>query len=1070
MVEVMVNTWPTSRWLSEQITMVNGINAQVSFPFPDNHLRKFVNLFLGSEFIEDDRWRINQLVWEIIDVLPELLKKDEAKDIYQWLNDETDQSKGLNKKQWELANKIADTFSKYILYRPNLISEWLKFDINSDHPLKIQKAQFKWQPVLIRLLKERIKSDPINIQINKVIKRLKNGDHPEKALPSQLNIFGVSSLAPIQIDLIQALSSIIDVKIFLLSPCEDLWKRCRDRREALGEHWKEASTDTWLLKAPRLEANLGRMGAEFQQLLEGIGENQLGEIKEEDFFAKPSKIAKNKLKDPTLLEQLQESLLSPDSIEKLNRSKSDNSLIFIASPGLRRQVQIVRDQLIQWFAQDDTLQPKDVIIMTPQIEKLAPLINSIFNDISSTKINLPLRITDRSQTNKPRSIQTILEMLEIASTRLTALNLETLLAGDLLSYQFCLEQEEVEKITYCLQETGFRWGIDSRDRNGDHTHTLDWCLERWLLGLVLPSESGLALQGVAPFSKSYSVAEITKWWSILSQICRYLQEFRLSRDCVTWASFLKLIHTELFKVDDQWSWESQMFHSGIDSWVKIASDCKLKIEPSVLKDILAQLFSLESGRFGHRSGAITCSALEPMRAIPHRVIVLMGLDESVFPYKEEIPSFNMMEQKRLLGDPKSNEKDRYVLLEALMSAREKLLITWNARDEKTGESLEAPDPIHQWIEYLRNELDESCFTGLTKYPPSNPLSYKNFQPSECTPPISCDELNLEAKLWLNKNVIQKSSGISVPLKWSEDIQSDSKNTNNDLVKNWLKAPQLIWLEQHNLSPKEKDISVESLETFELNELQRFKLITNHLIDKNNSLNTSSEYKDWVKSLEGQGILPPKPFATLESRILNERWSNLCGLMKDIGVIEESKLALKNENINLLIAGNTNLIIDVGKLKASSLMTSWLKHLQVCVYDKTPRHTILIHRSSSRSKQNQYEKSIELKPIPKSKAKVILDGIISTANEGLVTCWPIPPISGLELAKARYKEKSNPNAYFMKAWKGSYNIQGERAKHEMRICFGNNSDPGLFLGNEVFERCMRNLYTPLLENLYKKEDK
>ena len=161
------------------------------------------------------------------------------------------------------------------------------------------------------------------------------------------------------------------IKIFLLTPCKDLWKRSKDRREVLGSRWQLPPDGSWLIQSPRLEANFGRMGAEFQQLLEGSGEYQLGEWNEEDLFSMPTKIAKNNKNLPTLLECLQENLLLQDSKIQLCRSPSDDSLSFIASPGNRRQVQLIRDQIIQWLAKDNNLQPRDIIIMTPQIKLFA---------------------------------------------------------------------------------------------------------------------------------------------------------------------------------------------------------------------------------------------------------------------------------------------------------------------------------------------------------------------------------------------------------------------------------------------------------------------------------------------------------------------------------------------------------------------------------------------------------------------------------------------------------------------------------------------------------------------------
>ena len=66
-VEVMVNTWPTSRWLGEQLAAANGISSLVRFPFPGSRLRQLVRLVLELPAEEDDPWRAGRLVWAVLD-------------------------------------------------------------------------------------------------------------------------------------------------------------------------------------------------------------------------------------------------------------------------------------------------------------------------------------------------------------------------------------------------------------------------------------------------------------------------------------------------------------------------------------------------------------------------------------------------------------------------------------------------------------------------------------------------------------------------------------------------------------------------------------------------------------------------------------------------------------------------------------------------------------------------------------------------------------------------------------------------------------------------------------------
>ena len=329
-VEVMVNTWPTSRWLGEQLATANGISSLVRFPFPGIRLRQLVRQVLHLPAQEDDPWRAGQLVWAVLELLPELLEQPVAQPLRTWLTQREGTASGLTRDRWQLARTIADAMDDYALYRPDQLEQW-----------KRPRPDDDWQPVLWRLLAQRLPRAPFGLQVREAVDRLRRGDVDPALLPERLRLFGISALAPVQVDLIQALSGLLEVEIYLLTPCPDLWQRCGSRRASLGDDWLIPPDGGWLAEAPRLEAVLGRMGAEFQQLLEGSGEAQLGERSEGELFAGSLQIAAAEERQPTLLDQLQQQLVDADSVPALERSSDDQSLLFQAAPGPWREVQLV---------------------------------------------------------------------------------------------------------------------------------------------------------------------------------------------------------------------------------------------------------------------------------------------------------------------------------------------------------------------------------------------------------------------------------------------------------------------------------------------------------------------------------------------------------------------------------------------------------------------------------------------------------------------------------------------------------------------------------------------------------
>ncbi len=1067
-VEIIVNTWPTCRWLGEKLATNNGISAGVLFPFPGLRLRELVKAVLGDDELASDPWIGNELVWKILEIFPEFLTTKAATPINDWMSQHPSQPEFLNRETWQLVRTIADAFDQYTLYRSDVLEQWLKYPQNKSSNRATESFPDNWQPCLLQLISKTIKTEPFGLQVKQAIEKLKRGEAPAKKLPKQLYLFGISSLAPVQVELLQGLSGIIEISIFLLTPCKDLWVRCKDRRERLGSYWTDTPNGSWLLEAPRLEANLGRMGAEFQQLLEGSGESQLGCWEERDLFAAPVKIATYQKRKPTFLEQLQQQLASPASQRALTRTKGDSSLVFVGCAGKWREVQLIRDQLLQWLADDTTLQPRDILIMTPQINNYAPIISSIFNDISATGVELPWRLTDRSQQHNSEITQFLLQFLQLASSRFTATGLDSLLSNPAFQEKQQLNQEEIDSISNYLQQAGFRWGIDSIDRNGDEIHSLNWCLDRLLLGLIIPTAPGVSHESVAPFSNGISYNDLEKWWIILSKISNYIQEIRKPRTCQQSVEVLHLLINDLLGNGGNWEWEHKTIVNALEEWKISAGDCQLKIEVSVVEEILNELVKKQAGRFGHRSGLMTISALEPMRAIPHRVIILMGIDAEIFPRHKEHPSFHLLGQRRQLGDPSSTDQDRYSILEALMSARQHLMITWTNKNEKTGEEIPASSPVQQWLDQLQNELSEEDWEGLIKTPHPSPIARENFLAVNNNHPISCDRRHLETQIEITKGLKQNLLGLALPIKWSPPDTIEKLQIPTKIIRDWLKAPQRIWLEQLKLNPREWAKPLQDLEDLSLSEWKRNRLLKERIDEFSRLLSTHSfneiKSSSFQQRYAGQGLLPPYTAADIEVDILEKRWSNVQLLLNSLGPIKKETIFCGDQYEEILWAGNFAVILEIGTLKSKNVMDGWLTHLQLCATQKRSISTVIISQNPYKSKSDNFEISIQWSPLTSHLAKKELTNLSLMAAHGLKQCWPVPPESGWALAKEKQQNSSNGPKAFQKQWNGVYILNGERSKSEMELCFGDKLDYTDFLHNESFQRAFNDLYCSLLKSL------
>ncbi|WP_114991379.1 exodeoxyribonuclease V subunit gamma [Synechococcus sp. UW179A] len=1069
-IEVVVNTWPTSRWLGEQLARVNGISALVRFPFPGSRLRQLAQTILSDAPAIEDPWRAERLVWQVLEVLPKLLDQRCASNLREWWELHGGQQGRLNRDQWQLARSLADAIDDYALYRPEELADWLAGGAGEELP-----EGLRWQPFLARALAERLPCKPFGLQVQQAVERLRNGQDPALPLPPRLRLFGVSNLAPVQINLLQALSGRISVDLFLLTPCPDLWQRSQRRRSQLGEDWTNSPDGSWLIEAPRLEGILGRMGAEFQLLLEGSGECLLGSWEQGDLFADPTVMKQQEDSQASLLEQLQRQLARGETDQvSLSLTQGDYSLLFMGCAGPWREVQLVRDRILSWMAADPTLQPRDVLVMTPDVERYAPLLASVFSDRDATGVDLPWRLTDRSQQNCPGLQQAFMSLLRLSADRLTASGLEALLGNPALQNLKQLSSQDAMAITDALQRSGFRWGLDAAERNGDESNSLRWCLDRWLLGLALPEEPGLAVDSCAPALTDLSLQQLEVWWPLLDQLAGWIAQLRRSTACTSWVDRLRRLLQEIFNDGGNWDWELQAIHQCLETWQLQASDCSLELDIAVVISVLEEALSTESGRFGHRSGALTISALEPMRAIPHRVIVLMGLDASSFPRHQERAGFHLLELQRRLGDPSSTDQDRYVLLEALLSARQHLLISWSSRDERQGKSLPPCPPVQQWLSLLAEQLDPQDMDQLLMHPPANPLDVANFMATPKADAISCDRRLLDARRNLDAQIgieqPHRDLGLALPLTWqhpTSDAALPITSESIETLERWLQAPQKEWLKRQGIDAGEWCDPVNDLSPLSLPELDCHQLLNQRLSEQfdllandPNSRWDVEETGDWIARSYGQGLMPPGAAAELDDERLERRWQNLQKTVLSLGPVR-LLLQQASQHSALVMAGETAVQISTSRLRSRSLLQSWLKHL-LAQLDGADCNTAVVCRQDGSTKADQFHIAMRWRALKPLEAEHEIRVLQRLAQHGSNVCWPIPPDSGLARALAWSKGEGAADRAFVNRWQGGFSGWAERDQPEQKVCFGSNCNAELLLGHGGFKAAFQALYEPLLE--------
>ncbi|MEB3350288.1 MAG: exodeoxyribonuclease V subunit gamma [Cyanobacteriota bacterium] len=1067
-VAVLVNTWPTSRWLGEQLALhLGGVMAQVRFPFPGAYLRQLVDTLLSGAHpsalaADADPWRASRLVWPLLAELPAIRDGHHGEPLRRWqaLRAASLPPGRLDLSGWQMARAIADAFDDVGLYRPEMLRAWLQGD-DSDAEGRPLDPQQCWQPALLRALHRRLAVQPFGLRVEAAIAALRGAPPAEGLLPSRLRLFGLSSLAPVQVRLLQALSGHLPVDLFLLTPCPDLWQRVQERREqrSAARALAEPLDADWLLQAPGLEARFGRLGGEFHQLLEGCGDAQLGASRDGDLFLLPARVARQRTpqRSPPLLAQLQEELVSGEA--PLQLAEGDTSLQFLPCAGTLRQLEVVRDRLLQLLAADATLQPRDILVMTPQVDRVAPLLPAVFSDGAATGVDLPWRLTDRSQQSEAGIANTLLQLLRLGGERLTASALEGLLGSRPLQQRFELDPHHLLELQQALQHGGFRWGLDARDRGGSACHSLGWIIDRLLLGLVLPAEPGLAPSDTAPLALA-DLELSGRWLHLLLRLRHWLVRLARPLPCQAWAELLRDLLADLFSDGGEAAWELPPLLAAIHAWQTEADDCALELEAPVVAAVLDERLAVDSGRFGHRSGALTVSALEPMRAIPHRVIVLLGLDAGAFPRQSQRPAFHALEQQRRLGDPHPADQDRYVLLEALLSARDHLLISWSCRAERSGEELQPAGPVRQWLDWLDGRL-EGAAARLTLVTPASPLERCNFVAlPQGRAPLSCDRRLLEARRRLEAGAGPPPAGLiatAMPTAAAAASEEDPLAA-TERLRDWLRGPQRQWLRQLGLRPREQERRLDDLEALEGDERLRSRLLREALDQwpHPEAADLLQGVDGWLALGRGRGLLPPLSAAELEARRLAQRWSSLATSLELLGPPSAAEAAWGPWRLTLQRRGDAVVLLHPARATVAERLELWLQLLLACAAGPAPARGVVLARDGDR-----FSAAISLAAPAPDRAQAELDRLAQLEAEWRYRCWPAPPHTAWCWLEAERHKRGSGRTKALQAWEGGWQARGERDQEEMVVCFGSGCGFDALLAGGLVERA-EELYGPLLE--------
>ena len=416
------------RWLTQQLSRslgahsADGIAANILFPSPAQLVADVLAAAFGVA-PEDDPWTSDRLVWTLLEVIDDSVPEPWCAVLADYLGANDDADSHRRGRRYSTAATIARLFTSYGDNRPSMLSDWAA-GVDSDGTGQPLQDDLAWQPVLWRVLRERIGLPSPAERLTGACTRLI--DEPRVVgLPDRVSLFGPTRLPRTHLSVLEALAARRDVHLWLAHPSPAMWSKLSGRTPAT----RRADDDTALLVSNPLLMSLSRDVRELQQRLPATAET----------IHYPAR-------DPagTVLAKLQNDIRNERRPGPDERIPADDSVSIHACYGPARQVEVLRESILHLLENDHTLEPRDIIVMCPDIEMFAPLISAAFGQHGAEHPGhrLRVRLADRSLGRTNPLIDTVAGLLRLADGRVTASEVLDLAAKAPVARQFRFQQRE----------------------------------------------------------------------------------------------------------------------------------------------------------------------------------------------------------------------------------------------------------------------------------------------------------------------------------------------------------------------------------------------------------------------------------------------------------------------------------------------------------------------------------------------------------------------------------------------------------------------------------------------------
>lgn len=1018
----------------------DGVCLNVEMPSPAALFADAVAAAVAAGSV-DDPWRVDALQWRVLDVIDACAEDDWAALLATHLGylerpgDDDDLVDVRRGRRLSVSGRIARLLGSYATQRPQMLADWLAGRSTDGFGAELAE-EHAWYPQLYRELVDRLGSRGPAQYLAEGIDAIRSAPHTLR-LPSRLSLFGPTRLTSADLGVLDALAANRDVYLWLPHPSPAAWDSLALASvsssngaglTAQSSGWVPARDESGVAVHVRnpLLRSLGRDSFELQlRLAEAVPHAlQVHHPSPDDGGVEPSAPS-------SALAVLQDALRrdAPHPEQPTPLAPGDRSIQVHACHGRARQVEVLRDTIMGLLADDPTLQPRDILVMCPDIEAFAPLLLGAFGAGDQPGAHpgqrLHLRLADRSLRQTNPVLAVLARLLELADSRVGAAEVLDLAAMPPVQHRFGFDDDAMDDLRRWVSASHVRWGLTVSDRdayglNGFAEGTWHRGLDSWLLGIAMDPHdhqgrlAGWPVDGI----ESGKVELVGRFTEFIHRLARCLRSLTGARPLDEWLATLRTGLDTLTLAPASEQWQRVQADRVLATAENAAGATRVPLRRSDVVGLLSDELRGRPTRSSFRSGDLTACSMVPMRSVPHRVICLIGVDDGDLPRAAGTDGDNVLAVRPRIGEQDPAAEDRQLLLDAILAATDHLVVCYSGADERTGARRPPAVPLGEVLDELDARLvgpEGPARDVIVRDHPLQPFDPRNFVHDD--PNRSFDEA-----AWRGAEAAAARTGSAQPTSRMDrivlrqalpDPERDTTMLDLDQLVTFYTHPVRHFLRQRlgltlrdftdDLDP-ELPIDLDGLARWQIGE----RILSDRLIGVPAELARESESR--------RGALPP---GALGASVLDQVENAVNEVLRGAGsdLLEPARPADVRVDLDdgrtlsgslQNVRGERLVTVQFGALKASHRLAQWLRLLAAAATGLPVNDAVVWGGKGACARQ--------LAPEPVV-AQRILSDLVAGYDAGLRELLPLPPVTADKYASSRRAGRQTAERDAQTVWSG-----------------------------------------------------